>query len=257
MRTDEGSPQSLFLFAHQDDEFGVFGEIESELRDGRRIRCAYVTDGSANVSASIRDAESLAVLGRLGVQPDEITFMGPRLGVPDGKLHCYTTHVANWLRDFLREHPQITRCFVPAWEGGHPDHDVLHAIAVELISSTNNSISVWQYPLYNGMHRVGPFFRVLSPLPENGPVNRRRIPWPDRLRHIRLCMSYPSQWRTWLGIFPFTLVHYIFNGTQQLQKVDIRRLLFPPHARPLYYERRGFLQWETLRSSIENIKIKN
>ncbi|HAK90971.1 MAG TPA: PIG-L family deacetylase, partial [Massilia timonae] len=38
-------PVALFLFAHQDDEFGVFERIATLRRQGVRVACAYLTDG--------------------------------------------------------------------------------------------------------------------------------------------------------------------------------------------------------------------
>ena len=47
MRIDAGVPLSVFLFAHQDDEFGVFFQLERERLAGRRVCCIFVTDGGA------------------------------------------------------------------------------------------------------------------------------------------------------------------------------------------------------------------
>ena len=35
----------LFLFAHQDDEFGVMHQIEQEVKAGASVYCAYATSG--------------------------------------------------------------------------------------------------------------------------------------------------------------------------------------------------------------------
>jgi len=42
----------------------------------------------------------------------------------------------------------------------------------------------------------GTVFRVLTPLPGNGPVKRQPVGWAHRLRSFRLCLAYPSQWRS-------------------------------------------------------------
>lgn len=245
---------ALFLFAHQDDEFGVFARIEHERRAGRRVCCIYVTDGAATASSDRRDAESRAVLLQLGVGPEDILFVGRQLHIGDGELHRHTDVLADWLNHFLDAHPTLETYFVPAWEGGHPDHDLLHAIAVELLAARGRLAGVWQYPLYNGRNCAGPLFRLQSPLPENGPVNRQAVSWRDRLRYVRLCLAYPSQWQTWIGLFPFVCLHYLCGGAQQLQRVDPARLAQPPHTRPLYYERRGFLDWPTLSAAFEALR---
>jgi LmbE family N-acetylglucosaminyl deacetylase len=253
MLTEPDAPVALFLFAHQDDEFGVFAQIEQELQEGRRVCCIYATDGAATAISNVRDAESRAVLQRLGVLAGDIIFIGRQLGISDGQLHRHTDVLKQWLNSFFNLHRKLYVCFVPAWEGGHPDHDLLHAIAIELLNSKKNIVNIWQYSLYNGRNCFGPFFRLCSPLPENGPVKRSRISWPDRLRYVRLCLAYPSQWRTWIGLFPFACVHYFLVGVQQLQRVDQTRLSQPPHAQPLYYERRGFLDWSTMQLVVEGL----
>ncbi|MGV8862691.1 MAG: PIG-L deacetylase family protein [Pseudomonas sp.] len=247
---------SIFFMPHQDDEFGVFHQIEHELSTGRWVRCIYVTDGSATADPDRRDSESRAVLQKLGVAADDIFFIGRKLSITDGQMHHHVGVFVDWLDCFLNDHPTVQACFVPAWEGGHPDHDLLHAIVVELLAARANSPTVWQYPLYNGRNCSGPFFRALSPLPENGPIERQPIAWRDRFRYIRLCLSYPSQWRSWIGLFPFVGGHYLFHGVQSLQGVNRQRLEQPPHQGPLYYEQRGFLDWPTMCIAIEQLHQK-
>lgn len=247
---------SVFFMPHQDDEFGLFHQIEHELAIGRTVRCIYVTDGSATADPDLRDRESRAVLRKLGVAVDDIFFIGRQLSITDGQLHQHVDAFVDWLDAFLSDHPALQACFVPAWEGGHPDHDVLHAIVVELIAARAHAATVWQYPLYNARNCRGPFFRVMSPLPENGPVERRPIAWRARFRYIRLCLSYPSQWRSWLGLFPFVGGHYFYYGVQSLQGVDRHRLQQPPHQQPLYYEQRGFLDWPTMCLAVAQLHKK-
>jgi LmbE family N-acetylglucosaminyl deacetylase len=43
IKARNASPVALFLFAHQDDEFGVFHVIDECRRRGQRVVCAYLT----------------------------------------------------------------------------------------------------------------------------------------------------------------------------------------------------------------------
>jgi LmbE family N-acetylglucosaminyl deacetylase len=253
MRTDSGAPIALFLFAHQDDEFGVFFQLERERQAGRRVCCVYVTDGSATADPDRRNVESRGVLQRLGVATDDILFVGQELGIGDGVLHSRVEVLAKWLTAFFDAHGTIEACFVPAWEGGHPDHDLLHAITVRLLAARGHLEGVRQYPLYHGKGCHGPLFRALSPLTENGSVERQVFGWRDRIRYVRLCLAYPSQWRSWIGLFPLVGWRYLRDGAQQLQRVNSTRLVTPPHAGRLYYERRGFLDWPTLRAALDRL----
>jgi LmbE family N-acetylglucosaminyl deacetylase len=254
MPTDRGTPIALFLFPHQDDEFGVFYQIEQERRAGRRVVCIYVTDGSSTAAPRRRNAESLTVLQRLGVAPPDVLFIGQELGIADGRLHTHVGALAAWLDGFVAAHPKIVACYVPAWEGGHPDHDLLHAVTVLLPAMQGRLEMIRQFALYQGQGYSGPLFRVLSPLAGNGPVERLPVGWLDRLRYLRLFLSYPSQWRSWVGLFPFVCLYYLLDGAQQLQRVDSRRLAAPPHTGALYYERRAFLDWPTLRAAVDRLQ---
>lgn len=239
---------SLFLFAHQDDEFGVFQQILIENKKGNRIICAYLTDGGRY--SFRRNNESKAVLKKLGVQTEDIFFMGSLLAIQDGKLLNNADKVENWLITLIRELPQIKSIYVPAWEGGHPDHDMLHAIVVSIANRRELMNVVKQFPLYNGYACSGQLFRVFYPLQQNGNIQKTRIPWKNRIRFLKYCLSYPSQLKTWAGLFPFVLVYYLLSGEQILQPVSIERILQRPHMQKLYYERRMFGTWEETKNMI-------
>ena len=251
MPTDAGA--ALFLFAHQDDEYGVFHAIEDSLRRGRRVRCAYLTAGAAG-SGPRRNAESLAALGALGVAPDDIAFAGDRLGIVDGTLPDNMAAAGAWLRDWLgaaaRTGPVELIC-VTAWEGGHHDHDALHFLTAHAAAALGLDARLRQYSLYNAWRRRAPWFNVLAPLAVNGPVEREAIAWRARARHLGLLRHYASQWKTWLGLTPFVLWHYVRHGTQQLQAVDPARLAGRPHEGTLYYEQRRFYTWEAMRARMD------
>lgn len=237
-------PVVLFLFAHQDDETGVFQKIFDEKKKGHRVCCAYLTDGNCNRVSSIRrNKESLSVLHRQGVQEQDVYFAGSDLAIPDGQLHEHLAAAANWIHEWITNYSKVDLICVPAWEGGHHDHDALHAITVSVADDLGILKYVYQFSLYNAHCCIGPFFRVLAPLPMNGVVEQTRMPLKHRFRFLCYCLSYPSQAKTWLGMFPFFLFHYILNGAQELQPVSSARILFRPHDGALYYEKRGFITW--------------
>ena len=242
---------ALFLFAHQDDEFGVFERIAACRRRGLRVACAYLTDGkTASAGAEQRNAESLAVLGQLGVPAAEVAFAGQALGIGDACLPLHLDAAARWIGAWLDGFSHIEALHLPAWEGGHHDHDALHALAVSLAARRGLLGRTWQFSLYQAKGLPGPLFRVLAPLPENGAVARSAIPWRRRPGHLRRCLAYPSQRITWLGLFPFVLLHYLVRGVEQLQPVSEQRLLERPHPGPLYYEKRRFFTWEGMAAAL-------
>ncbi|MEX5744932.1 PIG-L deacetylase family protein [Massilia sp. X63] len=247
----EGGHAALFLFAHQDDEFGVYQRILDCRRRGLRVACAYLTDGqTATASAAQRNRESLGVLARLGVAPEDVFFAGGELGIGDGRLPQHLAPAADWIRRWLARYPLVDALYVTAWEGGHHDHDALHALAVVLAAERGLLQRTWQFSLYQARSLPGPLFRVLAPVPENGPAIATRIPWRGRLRHLRACLSYPSQRNTWIGLFPFVLLHYLLRGVEQLQPVALARLDERPHAGALYYEKRRFFTWPQMQAAL-------
>lgn len=249
MRTD--TPAALFLFAHQDDEFGVFHAIEQCVRRGLRVRCAYLTHG-ANGSAARRNAESLAVLAQLGVAPADVRFAGDELGIRDATLPRHLHAAGQWLADWLVQAGPAQLIIGPAWEGGHHDHDALHFLVTQVAARAGLLTRVRQHALYHAHRCPAPWFRVLSPLEANGAIERERLSWRARLRYLRLCMGYPSQWRTWVGLLPFVLARYALRGQQELQAVTLARQAERPHPGPLYYERRGFYRWEQLQQDMHH-----
>jgi LmbE family N-acetylglucosaminyl deacetylase len=247
MSAERERPAALFLFAHQDDEFGVFQRIADCRALGLRVACAYFTDGATpTATAARRNRESLAVLARLGVAPEEVHFAGAQLGIGDAQLPQHLAPAARWLAHWLDDFDDIDSLHVTAWEGGHHDHDALHALAVTVAQRRGLLARTWQYSLYQAAGLPGPLFRVLAPLPQNGPVRSWPIPWRARKAYLGHCLSYPSQRKTWIGLFPFVLLHYLLRGTQTLQPVDPARLGERPHPGPLYYEKRRFFSWDRM-----------
>lgn len=251
MPTDTPAGAALFLFAHQDDEFGVYARIAQCRRRGQRVLCAYLTDGrTREADAATRNAESRAVLQQLGVAPEDIAFAGQELGIGDARLPLHLDQASAWIAAWIERAGAVDALHVPAWEGGHHDHDALHAAALVAAERRGLLPSTWQFPLYQAAGLPGPWFRVLAPLPGNGAVCARAIAWRERLNHLRLCLSYPSQRKTWLGLFPFVALHYLLRGVQSLQPVALERIASRPHTGTLYYEKRKFFTWEQMNEAI-------
>jgi hypothetical protein len=245
---------SIFFFAHQDDEFGVFQTIVDEVLAGNKVYCIYFTDGvRSGISPKKRNGESLKVLEKLGVPPESVMFIGENLMISDGTLVDCLPRAKQWLSIWLSNIPTIQNIYIPAWEGGHPDHDSLHAVVVIVAKYLNLLDHVWQFPLYNGYRCWGKFFRVLSPLPTNGFAKKKKISIANRLRFLTYVFHYPSQAVTWFGLSPFVLMHFILSGSQYLQRISITQIKCPPHTGNLYYEKRRFCTWGKVLDRINSI----
>ncbi|MGE4243164.1 PIG-L deacetylase family protein [Ramlibacter sp.] len=239
--------RAVFFFAHQDDEFGVFRQLEAERAAGRAVECIYLTDGECRgVTSQERDAESLSVLAALGVRADAVRFAGRELGIGDGAIAERAADATHWIERRLAALDGDDVVYVPAWEGGHQDHDALHALVVQAAARRGLLERVRQFPLYNKHGVPKPLFRVLNPIDANGPATSVPIPPRDRLRYLGLCLRYRSQWRSWVGLLPFVVLNYATRGEQVLQPVSLERLGQRPHEGELLYEARRTCRWEVV-----------
>jgi LmbE family N-acetylglucosaminyl deacetylase len=250
---------AIFFFAHQDDEFGIFQKIIDERQIGRRVVCAYLTNGNSEDCKKIirkRNQESINVLTRLGISKEDIHFAGSELSISDARLPYCLEAASHWIRNCFNTFPNIKAVYIPAWEGGHHDHDALHALIVNFADEKNILPLVKQFPLYNSYRLAGPFFNVLTPLLTNGSIETTTIPWKNRILFLRFCLSYPSQIKTWIGLFPFVLLHYIFSGKQVLQQVSLKITFQKPHNGNLYYEKRKSFSWKKMDGCLNSWREK-
>lgn len=246
MRSDQIFARILLLFAHPDDEFACSISIR-DMAAANEVHCAYLTDGGyGGQSTARRKAESERVLAGLGVPAAHVHFLGERHGIQDGRLHGQLDKAEGAVNELLATIGPIQALYLPAWEGGHQDHDAIHLLGV-VMANRLRVAEVWQFPLYHGSGLPGPLFKVLSPLLANGPIVRRQASFAERLLALRLCLMYASQWRTWLGLLPMLAMHMLVDGSFSLQAVSMSRLNESPHpGRPLF-ERRGFLSYGEFR----------
>lgn len=250
-------PAVVFVLAHPDDEFACSMWLRSLAAGGRRVAVAYLTDGGFGGQATDRrERESLRVLGRLGVDSRDVAFLGRSHAWPDGALHTRLDEACEGLGAWMDGLGAIGTVVVPAWEGGHQDHDATHLAAVAA-AARRGIEDLWQIPLYTGAGLPGPFFRVLHTLPQNGPVEVYRASWSERLRALGLCLAYGSQWKTWVGLMPFLALHLVTAGTFPRQRIQWMRLREAPHAGAPLYERRAFLAYLDFRTAADRFMCLN
>lgn len=241
---------AIFLFPHQDDEVGIFQKIVDELKDENEVFCLFFTRASNEKKNSTRNFESTNVLLSYGVKQENILFVGQSLGIEDKCLHKHIHTAYQWLKDWLAEHSDIGNVYVPAWEGGHPDHDCLNAIAATLATQLALQGKIWQFPLYNARNCPPYFYRIQSVLITNGTIKKIPISFINRLKFIKSCLGYPSEAVAWVGLFPFFFFNYLVLGYQILQPIKIDRIFSRPHEGVLYYEVRKFGTWHDVSKAV-------
>lgn len=232
----------LALFPHPDDECAVFPWLQAAVRDGRDIHCIWVTDGGfGGQDIERRNRESVGVLSRLGLEITAMHFVGACWNIGDGELYRRLDEVVPRLLEKFGRLAETAELVIPAWEGGHQDHDAAHLAGLALASDTTH---VRQYSLYQGQGLRGPWFKVLTPLPENGRQDWIETTLLERIGHACRCLSYRSQWRSFVGLLPFYLLRMLRRDAFVLQPVDPGRTADRPHQGLLLYERRGGPSWQ-------------
>lgn len=237
----------LFLLPHQDDEVPVFHAIDTMVHNQQPLTIVYLTTGQASTeSCERRNRESLQVLGKLGVKPYQTHFLGAPMGVADGSLQRHLEVLRLAIIALVKDTP-VTGIYMPAWEGGHPDHDAAHLIGLSLAQLWHCTSQSHQFPYYHGEGLKGMLFKTLSPLAQNGPSTIQKISARKRLQYLNLLLDYQSQLKTWMGLGPFFMLHYALRGTQILQGISHLRIHEKPHPGPMLYERRRFGTFECFR----------
>ncbi len=242
-------PVTLFVFAHPDDEFFCVPFIVDAVRSGHIVRCVYLTDGAwGGQSAARRMSESLRVLARYGVDSAEVYFLGESRSIPDGSLHRHLVAAYQAILPLVR--PPLTSIYTMAWEGGHQDHDAAHAMVLQLLREIP-TLHAYQFALYNAFGCPRPWFRVMTPMDVNGPVENRALSMREVADMISNGFRYPSQWKTWAALLPFAAWRLITRRCVSRQRLSSCRIRERPHEGSLLYERRDNATYPEVKEYID------
>jgi len=243
---------SVFIFAHQDDEFGVYAELTRLIKNGTKVIVVYLTSGSLDGKPRPdRNNESLCVLENIGVMEENIYFLGTDLNIPAARMYEYLDTIYPKILKLINPMGNITSLYFLSWEGGHQDHDATHIIGLALAKQLKILDHTFQFTLYSGHKLPWILFKVFSPLVSNGEFLTYKIPWGLRFKFIKYMFTYRSQFIPLVGLFPFFLFHLTFKGTQILQPVNINRILWQPHQGFLLYERRSKIQYDKFNTKVQ------
>jgi N-acetylglucosamine malate deacetylase 1 len=221
----------LLLLAHPDDEFAIFPLVSAP---GDGLHVAWLTER--------RRRESTEVLERLGVPRSNLHFLGHEWSVADGSLYHRLDDVVPRLLSYFGWLAHGSELMVPAWEGGHPDHDACHLAGIALARHLGSQPQ--QFSLYQGEGLPGPLFKVLTPLTGSGPARAIPTTAGERMRYVWTCLSYRSQWKSFVGLLPFYAWRMRRSDAFVVQPVAPERTAQRPHIGALLYERRGGPSWD-------------
>jgi LmbE family N-acetylglucosaminyl deacetylase len=223
---------TLFLLAHHDDEVFCAGHMARALAAGSRVRVLWATAGGL-APARRRLSEGARARRLLGLAAPDVCEMK----IPDQAAMDHVGEIAVAGLELLGDTVEGTAAvYVPAYEGGHPDHDAVN-LAASLLCSRRPDVTVREFPLYR-RHRA--WLRVQSPEPAGG---TSRAPFDllfldeDSLRLRRhLARANASQ------LLPSLLPLLAISRASGRRRLEPSRLLpvhdyaRPPQSRPLLYE---------------------
>lgn len=225
----------LVLVPHPDDEVVGCAALIGRLRSrGAEVFAAYLTTGVPAVDLlwpwqrrghpawiARRRAEAAAAADRLGLTP---------LLHQDVPTRGLKTQLAETRRRLLGliDDNAIDALWVPAYEGGHQDHDVANALGATLAGR----LPVWEFAEYN---RAGGRVRSQTfPTAGDGEIFCE-LDAAERAEKRKLLAFYASE-RGNLG--------YVKSGVERLRPLAAYDYARPPHPGTLFYQR---FQWVPFR----------
>ena len=240
----------VYVLAHFDDEFLAWPLIRRDLAEGCDLSFVHVADYRGAESARRRHAETLAFLAALGVAADRQIHLGAGTGWWDGQLHA---HAADAYAALTAAVPgPVERVVVPAWEGGHPDHDVCAALGAKLAAARGDA-PVDQVALYQGRGMPWILYRACRPIPENGPVREIALGASDWGRWLAAVGAFPSQAHVWAGLIPNMMLTFARQRAFRYQALAPGRIGERPHAGPLHYERMFKTPYAVVRAAVDGL----
>ena len=243
---------TVHVFAHFDDEFCAWPLIRQARAEGREQRFVHLVDYRTPRLAARRLGETMSFLRAHGFGPETEIHLGGGTGWLDGQLYRHAAPAYEALKAAIPG--PVERVVCPAWEGGHPDHDICAAMAVKLAAERGGA-PVDQVALYQGKDLPWILYRAAMPLAENGPSTAIRMSageWAHWLAQVRL---FPSQLKSWTGLIPAMAASYALQGAFRYQRLDPRRIGQRPHDGSLLYERMFKVPYPAVRAGVDALTL--
>ncbi len=241
----------VYVLAHFDDEYCALPLIWQAAADGREQVFVHVVDYRDPQMATRRRRETLAFLAGVGIPPTNQIHLGAETGWWDGELwrHAGTAYEA--LKAVVPG--PVERVVVPAWEGGHPDHDICAALGVKLAAERGATVD--QVGLYQGKGLPWILYRACSPLSENGPAHEMRLSAVEWTSWLAAVGAFPSQFKAWSGLLPAMVMTFIRQRSFRYQSLDPVRISERPHEGGLLYERMFKTPYAAVRTAVDGLAV--
>lgn len=252
--------KNIFYFlAHQDDEFGCFIKLEHDICN-ENTYVFYLTDGGNKINKndilSRRDKESLKALKKLGLKSNNVFFIGRKLGVNHYSLYLNLEKVYKNINKIIKEIGKPSSIITHSWEGGHEDHDASNLIGRRIALDFNIIKKSYQFSQYNGFRTLFLFYRVFNPInKKDGKKFFAKL--KKRIFFIKLLFIYTSQLKTWIGLYPFIISHYLFKNYNFMENMNKDKFVKKPHTKKLLYETRKFCTFKEFRNKTKFFLINS
>ncbi|HSW10051.1 MAG TPA: PIG-L family deacetylase [Bacillota bacterium] len=250
----DGSPvpggNAVFIFAHNDDEIFINARIRRLIASGRGVEALWLTSGLLAPSPEVRRQESRWAMARLGVPERALTFWD----YPDLRTLGYLEELVIGVASYLQGRV-VAELYVPAYEGGHPDHDVANFAVSQAAARIRLVAPIYEFPINSGprgrRQLIGGFFADSLPAIRTPPRPDDRQVWADlwrchrtQYRYLRLPMAFCLDRRRWSLGEPY----------RPLPRHDY---LNPPHRGRLGYETALGLPFARFQSAIREFLEAN
>jgi len=242
---------TVYILAHFDDEYAAFPLLLRDRHQEHAPWLLYVADYATPDLSRRRLGETRRLIASLGLDPERVVHVGAGKGVFDGAVQDGLEIAQAALVSALSTIEPVERFVIGAWEGGHHDHDACAALTVSLARRANPPIPIDQFSLYNARRLPAPLFRAGAPLPENGPRQKVTLTPREWLSYAAAVWLFPSQAKTWLGLWPVMFANFLLSGGYSYQRLDPDRICQRPHPGPLLYERMFKTPYETVRARLD------
>lgn len=241
----------LYVLSHHDDEYGCVPLIEHFSAQGATHQFVFMTACGDSAMATRRQRESQTFLRAIGAHGAECHFLGFEQELVTYKLFEKLALANRSLRALIQSSPTPDVIVTHAWEGGHADHDVCHALVCELRQAFPNA-EAFQVPLYHMLRRRWPVFQAAAPLEANGPALTLPYSRAQWARYLASARHFESQWRVLLPLVPVMFASFARHGFRY-QRIATNRWRERPHSGALMYEQATGERYETIARALHEV----
>lgn len=234
---------TIFIFSHYDDEFGLFNAIENSVNNINNVYVFYLTNGLQKENLNNikklhqREKESLNILLKLGVKKKNIILLGKKFNIPVYHLYKNLDIIYRYLNKFLKKLRGKHLIYTHAWEGGNEDHDACFVITKKILFKYDYCKKGLQFSQYHRSNSNFYPFKIQTLIRSRSKIYRTKLNLTSKIRYILYLFNYVSQFYLWIPIYPFIIYKILINDYGNVKIISKNLNLSKPHSGDLLYER--------------------